>query len=176
VCNHPELFERADVVAPFSFAQFGQSGPLNREGDFINLPYSTRNPIEYTIPRLFYQDGGLLDVANENSRGLSPLSRLMNIWSTDWMHHSLYADGERISCESYRLSAHFFKSQKVLLSSAYLIYPLLKRILFISRHSFAEDFSPLKKTWKMVLVMRRFLLHLTYIGTHSKMQGCGVCG
>ena len=38
VCNHPELFERADVVAPFSFSDFGRSGPLNREGDFVQLP------------------------------------------------------------------------------------------------------------------------------------------
>ena len=67
VCNHPELFERADVVAPFSFSEFGRPGPLNREGDFVQLPYSTRNPIEYTIPTLFLQDGGLLDVPQEDS-------------------------------------------------------------------------------------------------------------
>ena len=99
VCNHPELFERADVVAPFSFSEFGRSGPLNREGDFVQLPYSTRNPIEYTIPRLFLEDGGLLDVPQENSlmrTGDGPLARMMNIWSTESVYRSFYEDG--MSC------------------------------------------------------------------------------
>lgn len=97
VCNHPELFERADVVAPFSFSCFGRSGPLIREGDFISLSYSTRNPIELSIPELFYRDGGLLDVPSENNTWHSRrgcLTKLLNIWSTDWMHRSLYDDGE----------------------------------------------------------------------------------
>jgi chromatin-remodeling ATPase INO80 len=96
VCNHPELFERADVVAPFSFSHFGRSGPLSREGDFITLPYSTRNPIEYAIPELLYRDGGLLDVPNERSKGLlnsACLTKLFNIWSTDWIQRSLYEEG-----------------------------------------------------------------------------------
>ncbi|RDX56022.1 hypothetical protein OH76DRAFT_1396366 [Lentinus brumalis] len=95
VCNHPELFERADVVAPFSFSEFGRSGPLNREGDFVQLPYSTRNPIEYSIPRLLFADGGLLDVPQENSlmrTGDGPLARMMNIWSSEAIHRSLYED------------------------------------------------------------------------------------
>lgn len=97
VCNHPELFERADVVAPFSFSDFGRSGPLNREGDFVQLPYSTRNPIEYTIPTLFLKDGGLLDVPQENSlmrTGDGPLARMMNIWSIDSVQRSLFEDGK----------------------------------------------------------------------------------
>jgi len=97
VCNHPELFERADVVAPFSFAHFGRSGPIFREGDFVMLPYSTRNPIEYAIPELFYHDGGLLDVPNQRSEGLSSsacVTKMFNIWSADWIQRSLYQEGE----------------------------------------------------------------------------------
>lgn len=97
VCNHPELFERADVVAPFSFSRFGQSGPLNREGDFISLPYSTHNPIEYQIPALFHQDGGLIDVPCEKSglhRQSDCTSGLFNIWSTEWIYRSTFDDVE----------------------------------------------------------------------------------
>ncbi|KIP12607.1 hypothetical protein PHLGIDRAFT_98060 [Phlebiopsis gigantea 11061_1 CR5-6] len=95
VCNHPELFERADVVAPFSFSTFGRPGPLSREGDFVNLSYSTRNPIELQLPSLLYQDGGLLDVPREDAplrydRG--PIATLYNIWSTDWIERSLQED------------------------------------------------------------------------------------
>ncbi|KAJ3737090.1 SNF2 family DNA-dependent ATPase [Lentinula guzmanii] len=92
VCNHPELFERADVVSPFSFAHFVQSGPLNREGDFILFPYSTRNPIQLTIPKLLYKDGGIIDVPYEASTSPSHsgcLTKLMNIWRTDYIHKSL---------------------------------------------------------------------------------------
>jgi len=96
VCNHPELFERADVVAPFSFSDFGRSGPLAREGEYVSLSYSTRNPIEYRIPSLFYEDGGLLNVPCENSgfrSRHSGLHKMFNIWSTDWIHHSLLTSG-----------------------------------------------------------------------------------
>ncbi|KAG6820380.1 hypothetical protein H0H93_001351 [Arthromyces matolae] len=58
VCNHPELFERADVIAPFSFCEFGRPGPLMREGDFVLLPYSSRNPIEFVVPEIFCDNGG----------------------------------------------------------------------------------------------------------------------
>jgi DNA helicase INO80 len=65
-----------------------------REGDFVILPYSTRNPIEYSIPMLFYQDGGFVDIPSETSPSRSGImAKLMNIWSTDWIHHSLYHDG-----------------------------------------------------------------------------------
>jgi hypothetical protein len=99
VCNHPELFERADIVAPYSFSEFGRSGPLNRQGDFVIAPYSTRNPIKYSIPELFFLDGGLSNVpydgpgiAVQPDQGV--LHKLMNIWTTDWIQHSIVNDGE----------------------------------------------------------------------------------
>ncbi|TDL28392.1 hypothetical protein BD410DRAFT_780893 [Rickenella mellea] len=95
VCNHPELFERADVVAPFSFCEFGRSGPINREGDFIYCNYSTRNPLEFKIPELFYLDGGIRSVPQENSPSgpnSEVLRKLTSIWTTDWMRRSLEDD------------------------------------------------------------------------------------
>ncbi|PCH33516.1 hypothetical protein WOLCODRAFT_135169 [Wolfiporia cocos MD-104 SS10] len=95
VCNHPELFEQADVVAPFSFSEFGRSGPLKYEGDFVQLPYSVCNPIEFSIPKLMYHDGGLLDVPQqepENGGDTSHLARLMNIWAPDRIHKSLLSE------------------------------------------------------------------------------------
>ncbi|RXW24763.1 hypothetical protein EST38_g1079 [Candolleomyces aberdarensis] len=69
VCNHPELFERADVVAPFSFCNYGKSGNPSREGDFVILPYSTKNPIEYEWS--------------------GKVKKELNIWSTDWIRKAL---------------------------------------------------------------------------------------
>jgi DNA helicase INO80 len=99
VCNHPELFERADVMAPFSFAHFGRSGPLGREGDLIFVPYSTRNPIEYQVPELLYLDGGFVDIPSAKpgprSRRLC-VRNLFNIWSTDRIYQSMYDEIEGI--------------------------------------------------------------------------------
>lgn len=82
------------MVAPFSFAHFGQSGSLNREGDFLLFPYSTRNPIQFTVPELLYKEGGLIDVPHENSASSqsSCLYKLMNIWRTDYIHKSLWEE------------------------------------------------------------------------------------
>ncbi|KII93253.1 hypothetical protein PLICRDRAFT_99487 [Plicaturopsis crispa FD-325 SS-3] len=128
VCNHPELFERADVVAPFSFCRFGQSGPTSRDGDIIHLEYSTRNPIEFTIPKLLYQSGGLLDVPNEDS--VSPsrsgcLHKLLNIWNTDWMERSLYDEGIPSTSFSFLRFLDMSPSEAHSISVA----PLIRRLL-----------------------------------------------
>ncbi|PPQ89378.1 hypothetical protein CVT25_002196 [Psilocybe cyanescens] len=127
VCNHPELFERADVVAPYSFCNFGRSGPLMREGDFLMLPYSTRSPIEYSIPLLLYQEGGLVDVPSESSTVPSHsgcLTKLLNIWSTDWIHRSLYNEEDQSSFS-------FLRFLDVSASEAHHIHnsPLIRRRL-----------------------------------------------
>ncbi|TCD67024.1 putative DNA helicase ino80 [Steccherinum ochraceum] len=133
VCNHPELFERADVVAPYSFSEYGKSGPLNREGDLAQLPYSTRNPIELHIPSLLYLDGGLLDVPQENSPlplTSGPLSKF-NIWSTDWIQKSMYDDEHP--------SFSFLRFLDMSPSEAHIMHntPLLRRRL-IALHDEAE--------------------------------------
>jgi DNA helicase INO80 len=76
-----------------------------REGDFVSLPYSTRNPIEFTIPELLYHDGGILNVPSENSCSVSQsscLTTLLNIWTTDWMHRSLYEEGKTFPWRFFR--------------------------------------------------------------------------
>lgn len=85
VCNHPELFERADVTAPLSFAGFGVTANVARDGDLLECAYSTRSMIDFTIPKTVYREGGMLSVPGPSSRaGFDShyLDRLMNIWST----------------------------------------------------------------------------------------------
>ncbi|KAL0072093.1 putative DNA helicase ino80 [Marasmius tenuissimus] len=92
VCNHPELFERADVVSPFAFAHHGKASYSAREGDLVDLPYSTQNPISVEVPELMYRDGGILTIPREESKQSGYLSKLMNIWSTDHIFKSVYDD------------------------------------------------------------------------------------
>ncbi|PWN45696.1 hypothetical protein IE81DRAFT_344592 [Ceraceosorus guamensis] len=92
VCNHPELFERADVLSPFAFARFAQSGALSREGDVLDCPDSTQSLITYELPKLICSGGGFLSTPAEGSRAgfdTHYLGNLLNIWRTEYIHRSL---------------------------------------------------------------------------------------
>ncbi|CAJ0906124.1 12114_t:CDS:2, partial [Entrophospora sp. SA101] len=91
VCNHPELFERADVTAPYSFCSYSNTCMISREGDKLYLPYSTKNLITYRLPKLVYRGGAMLDVPGKNSNAgfrKYVLDHLMNIWSPGHIHES----------------------------------------------------------------------------------------
>ncbi|OAL51043.1 hypothetical protein IQ07DRAFT_586619 [Pyrenochaeta sp. DS3sAY3a] len=92
VCNHPDLFERADTWSPFSFGYFAETASFLREGQNVRVGYSTRNLIEYPLPRLVCRNGGRLDIAGpENPKaGFKGhyLDNLMNIWSPDNIERS----------------------------------------------------------------------------------------
>ncbi|TNY22117.1 putative DNA helicase INO80 [Rhodotorula diobovata] len=92
VCNHPELFERADVTAPFAFAEFNQTASIIRDPEVLDVPYATHSKIEYKIPKTLYRDGGMLHVPGPDSRaGFDSfhLDRLLNIWRPDYVQQSL---------------------------------------------------------------------------------------
>jgi DNA helicase INO80 len=97
VCNHPDLFERAETTSPYSFSYFAETESFMREGNNVNVVYSVRNLIEYRLPRLVYKDGGRLDIPGYNNtkpgwRGRY-LDHLMNIWSPDNINESANSDG-----------------------------------------------------------------------------------
>jgi DNA helicase INO80 len=92
VCNHPDLFERAETWSPFSFGTFAETGSFLREGQNVRVAYSTRNAIEYPLPRLVCRNGGRLDIAgSENPKaGFNAhwLYNKLNIWSPDELERS----------------------------------------------------------------------------------------
>lgn len=115
-----------------------------REGDFLLLPYSTRNPIEYSIPLLLYQDGGLLDVPSESSPSSardSCINKLFNIWSTNWIQKSLQDTGKLFINHDLRYadsvvdssSFSFLRFLGMTPSEAHSIHvaPLLRRRLMV---------------------------------------------
>ena len=102
VCNHPDLFERADVASPFSLTHFAETASFLREGYFIQLGYSIRNPIQLDLPRVFCNDAGRLDVAGpSNARAgfvragfrTDRLGQLMRIWTPEYVQQSSEGDG-----------------------------------------------------------------------------------
>ncbi|KAI8137707.1 SNF2 family N-terminal domain-containing protein [Fennellomyces sp. T-0311] len=94
VCNHPELFERADVVSPMAFCSFSETGSLSKEPS-LYCPYSSKSHIKYHIPKHLYRNGGILRVPGPRSNaGFTTryLDNLMNIWSPDHIHESMFSD------------------------------------------------------------------------------------
>lgn len=91
VCNHPDLFERADVKSAFNFSTFGSTtGPI-RDGSEIDVYYTAQNVISFNVPKLLYRQGGFLDVPSENSRaGFNQkfLGNMLNIWTPDYVSKS----------------------------------------------------------------------------------------
>ncbi|KAH8664590.1 SNF2 family N-terminal domain-containing protein [Xylariales sp. PMI_506] len=92
VCNHPDLFERADTSSPFSSSYFAETASFVREGSNISVGYSTRNLIEYNLPRLVWTEGGrLVKASKDNERAgfrNKYLNHLMNIWTPDNIRES----------------------------------------------------------------------------------------
>lgn len=96
VCNHPDLFERADTRSPFSMGHFAETASFMREGHFVEVLYSTRNFIEYDLPRLLFTDEGRLDIPGSRNPKVGfqnkYLSHLMNIWSPENIKKSMAED------------------------------------------------------------------------------------
>jgi len=97
VCNHPDLFERAETMSPLSFSHFAETASFMREGQNLNVAYSVRNLIEYRLPPLIARQGGRLNVPgpdNEKAgwRG-KYLHNLMNIWATENIQESVNNNG-----------------------------------------------------------------------------------
>ncbi|KAH6953116.1 putative DNA helicase INO80 [Fusarium avenaceum] len=87
VCNHPDLFERAEVNSPFACAYFAETASFVREGSEIAVGYSSRNLIEYELPRLIWSKGGRIHRPGPDSQVAGwknrVLNHMMNVWSPD---------------------------------------------------------------------------------------------
>lgn len=79
VCNHPDLFERADVSSPFRFVDFGRAGATGKNGEIADVFYSTKNPIKFHLPRLIYDDLLLPNYENSITAAAKLVNHTMNI-------------------------------------------------------------------------------------------------
>lgn len=91
VCNHPDLFERADVISPFLFGTFSHSGNLARQGDQLYCPDSASNAISVELPRIVWEEGVLNRVGEDRNAGSDThvLRNLMSIWKEGWVNDEL---------------------------------------------------------------------------------------
>ena len=87
VCNHPDLFERADTASPFSMSYFAETASFSREGNNVPVAYSSRSMIEYKLPRLIDREDGRLQQAGRDNAVAGfrnkYLNHMMNIWTPE---------------------------------------------------------------------------------------------
>ncbi|KAF4508733.1 hypothetical protein G6O67_005075 [Ophiocordyceps sinensis] len=92
VCNHPDLFERAEVRSSFSCGYFAETASFVREGNNVPVGYSTRSLIEYALPRLVWTCGGRLHKAGSDNQRAGwrnkALGHMMNIWAPENIRQS----------------------------------------------------------------------------------------
>lgn len=92
VCNHPDLFERAETSSPLSLAHYAETASFMREGPLINVDYSTRNLIEYDLPRLVCSPESIINVPGPTNQRAGfkgkYLKELMNIWTPENIKNS----------------------------------------------------------------------------------------
>ena len=97
VCNHPDLFERADTDSPFSMSAYAETASFMREGSFVHVGYSIKNPIEYDLPKLLCNDEGRLDIAGPANKRAGFIrhatSNMFNIFTPQHVENSSKEDG-----------------------------------------------------------------------------------
>ncbi|KAG7835135.1 hypothetical protein KL943_002450 [Ogataea angusta] len=89
VCNHPDLFERADTKSSFSMSRFAETTSLTSEinENLLELNYTTRNQIEYKLPKLLLED--LLSPQYEKSLAdKANVLEKLSIWNPENLHES----------------------------------------------------------------------------------------
>ncbi|KAJ5524813.1 Helicase C-terminal [Penicillium frequentans] len=97
VCNHPDLFERAETKSPFSAAAFAECASFVREGSFVDVRYSTKNHIEYELPRMLLSSAARVDMPGPDNPTAGfrnkYLSHMMNVWTPENIQESARENG-----------------------------------------------------------------------------------
>jgi len=113
VCNHPQLFERPEVIAPFQMFDPDTSIYHHRKenGDLLSIPFSARGALKFIIPKLVYRDGmSLSDAATTTATiphithniGNVTITENFNIWSCQHISESFF-HSESSSCKFHYL-------------------------------------------------------------------------
>ena len=90
VCNHPDLFERADTKSAFSFSNYPVTESLIREVNETNLElnYNTKNLISYNLPRTIVNDLLLTSLDSNNLTDKERLiKKMFNIYDVNNYHN-----------------------------------------------------------------------------------------
>lgn len=152
VCNHPDLFERADVASSFAFGSFAETSSFLRETE-LEVSYTLRNSIRFDVPKLIYNELLLPSFSND----VGPKNKLLEKFSIydpenievdseslfDWLRMSGTSPGElkQLSSKSIIHRAIDFKQYSD------VNYERLNRLKFV----YDNDEDPVPLTNKLLI-------------------------
>lgn len=92
VCNHPELFERADVRAPLAVSRYSASAAPLRDNEMGLCCNAAHSLLDMQLPRLLVHDTIQHVPTPGNRVGFDTryLDHLLNIWQKPHIHDTLY--------------------------------------------------------------------------------------
>lgn len=129
VCNHPDLFERAEIWSPMSMSHYAETASFMREGHFVQVAYSVRSVIEFWLPKMLGEDAGRLDIAGPDN--------LKAGWKKQWLGTNFSIWDERNIVESAKNNSSFswlrFIDQSAGDISTTVRKPLLERTIDLSQ-------------------------------------------
>ncbi|KAI8880862.1 hypothetical protein K501DRAFT_224069 [Backusella circina FSU 941] len=140
VCNHPELFERADVEAPMAFNAFGETSVLSKEVQ-LYCPYSSSSHIKYRIPKRLYRNGGILKQVNADTKAgfyKKYIDNVLSIWNNTEEGFGFLAFCDITSYEA----AYLFRANLVERWAYYLAKRITRRSLPFSMNTHWVDTLP----------------------------------
>ena len=93
VCNHPELFERADVRAPLAVSHYSASAAMPVRDEITTCMDAAHSLLDMPIPRLMAHDAIQHIPTPQNRVGFDThyLGSLMNIWRRSHIHDGVVA-------------------------------------------------------------------------------------
>ncbi|KAJ6264050.1 hypothetical protein Dda_0190 [Drechslerella dactyloides] len=155
VCNHPDLFERADTISPMAFSKFPETASFLREGSNINVPYGVMNLIEYKLPRLVARDGrlsvpGRTSQAGFRKRYVNSSDSKLNIWNP------MYLAKQYVEANSAFGFLRFIDTSPAEASKAFHA-PLMERAVDVFSN-FSLDYEPFPEYEEKYVPMRTLLL------------------
>jgi DNA helicase INO80 len=99
VCNHPDLFERAEIWSPMSMSYFAETASFMREGHLVQVAYSVRSMIEFWLPKMLGEGAGRLDIAGPDN--------LKAGWKKQWLGTGFSVWDERNIIDSAKRNGAF---------------------------------------------------------------------
>jgi len=97
VCNHPDLFERAETTSPLALSAYAETASFMREGNFVQMAYSVRGMVEYWLPKMLAEGQGKVDVAGPENEKAGWLKKFLltdgSVWDERHVADSVKGSG-----------------------------------------------------------------------------------
>ena len=129
VCNHPDLFERAEIWSPMSMSYYAETASFMREGYNINVSYSVRSLIEYWLPRMLGDGPGRLSLPGPDNEQAGWRNKWLNNEFSIWDESNILASQDKNSAFSWLRFVDQSASEVALTAKK----PLIERIVDLAK-------------------------------------------